>query len=84
MKKKIVYENAPKGISLGISKSVRIDDFLPTPDMLVFKEATVKVTLNLSKDSIDFFKQEAKKKGVPYQKMIKNLIDMYTHKYQKS
>jgi predicted DNA binding CopG/RHH family protein len=80
----MVYKNAPKDVSLAISESVRVGDFLPAPGKLVFKEKMVKVTLNLSKDSIDFFKREAKETGVPYQKMIKNLIDLYTHKYQKS
>ena len=84
MKKKTVYENAPIDISTAISESEKINDFLPAPGKLVFKDETVKVTLNLSKNSIDFFKKEARKKGVPYQKMIKKLIDLYTHKYQKS
>lgn len=69
---------------MAISESVGVYDFLPTPSKLVFKEETVKVTLNLSKDSVDFFKRQAKEEGVPYQKMIKNLIDLYTRKYQKS
>ena len=37
-----------------------ISDFLPPPDQLVLKEETVKVTLALTKDSVDFFKKIAK------------------------
>ena len=52
---KIKYTDEPLG-------EVRIiEDFLPSPDQLVFKEDNVKVTITLSKASIDFFKKEAKK-----------------------
>lgn len=54
-----------------------IKDFLPKPEELVFKEDTVKVTLNLSKSSIKFFKQIASKHGSQYQKVIRNLLDRY-------
>jgi hypothetical protein len=37
-----------------------IEDFLPRPDDLVPREDNVKVTLSLSRRSLDFFKREAK------------------------
>jgi predicted DNA binding CopG/RHH family protein len=54
-----------------------VDDFLPSPDKLVFREDNVKVTLGLSKRSVDFFKKEAKKHHTQYQKMIRRLLDLY-------
>ena len=36
-------------------------DFLPPPDELAYREDGVKVTLSLSKKSVDFFKSEAAK-----------------------
>ena len=54
-----------------------IKDFLPPPDQLVFRESNVKVTLSLSQKSVDFFKREAKKQHVPYQRMIRALVDAY-------
>jgi hypothetical protein len=39
-----------------------IEDFLPAPADLVPREENVKVTLSLSRRSLDFFKREAKKK----------------------
>ncbi len=75
MKKKIKYSNEKIG-DLEIIK-----DFLPKPNELVFKENTVKVTLNLSKSSITFFKEIAKKHGSQYQKVIRNLLDHYTSFY---
>jgi predicted DNA binding CopG/RHH family protein len=54
-----------------------IKDFLPPPSELVYKEDTVKVTLGLSRRSVDFFKKEAKKHETQYQKMIRRLLDLY-------
>ncbi len=52
-------------------------DFLPSPEELVFREETVKVTIALSKASVEFFKNEADKHHTSYQKMIRRLLDEY-------
>jgi predicted DNA binding CopG/RHH family protein len=57
-----------------------VDDFLPAPDALVLREENVKVTLSLSKRSVDFFKRAAKSRRVPYQRMIRALVDAYAEK----
>ena len=57
-----------------------IKDFLPPPDQLVFRESNVKVTLSLSRKSVDFFKREAKRQHVPYQRMIRALVDAYAER----
>ena len=75
MKKKIKYSDEK------IGKVEIVEDFLPKPEDLVFKEDTVKVTLNLSKSSIAFFKEIAQKHGSQYQKVIRNLLDRYTSHY---
>ena len=72
MKEKIKYTNEP------IGKVRVLKDFLPSPEELVLKDETVKVTISLSKISIDFFKKEAKKHNTQYQKMIRRLLDEYT------
>ena len=59
-----------------------IHDFLPPPAELVYKEDTVKVTLGLSRRSVDFFKKEAKKHETQYQKMIRRLLDLYVDRQQ--
>ncbi len=59
-----------------------IADFLPSPAELVFKEETVKVTLALTKSSLDFFKHEAKNHNTQYQKMIRSLVDNYAQQHQ--
>ena len=72
MKGKIKYTDEPMG------KAKIIKDFLPSPEELALKEETVKVTISLSRASVDFFKNEAKKYNTQYQKMIRRLLDEYT------
>ena len=72
MKKKINYTDEPMG------KVTIVPDFLPSPEELVLKDETVKVTIALSKTSVDFFKNEAKKYNTQYQKMIRRLLDEYS------
>ena len=59
--------------SLGEIKVV--PGFLPSPTALAFREEAVKVTLALSKKSLDFFKSEAAKHHTQYQRIIRRLLD---------
>jgi hypothetical protein len=61
--------------SLGRLKVV--PDFLPAPEDLIFREEGVKVTIALSKRSVEFFKREAEKHHTQYQRMIRRLLDAY-------
>ncbi|WP_246047809.1 CopG family transcriptional regulator [Leptospira ilyithenensis] len=81
MKNKTSYSKAPKDITNAINSSVIINDFLPPPDKLITKEDNSKVTILLSKKSISFFKAQSKKSGVPYQSMIKKVLDLYADKF---
>ncbi|MFC1569616.1 CopG family transcriptional regulator [bacterium] len=74
MKKKIRYTNEPMG-DLKI-----VSDFLPSPEELAYKEETVKVTISLSKSSIEYFKELAVQYRTPYQQMIRKLLDEYTRR----
>ncbi|MCK9304093.1 MAG: hypothetical protein WCR98_07210 [Saccharofermentanales bacterium] len=76
MKKKTKYSDGP----IGEVKIVK--DFLPPPSQLAFKEEQVKVTIGLSKSSVDFFRKEAKRNNTQYQRMIRQLLDMYVAKHQ--
>jgi hypothetical protein len=71
MSKKIKYTDEP----LGEIKVV--PDFLPSPAELAFREESVKVTISLSKKSVEFFKDEAIKHHTQYQRMIRQLLDTY-------
>ena len=71
MRNRIEYSEGP------IEEVRVVADFLPKPEELAFREETVKITIALSKASIEFFKQEATKHNVSYQKMIRRLLDEY-------
>jgi len=71
MSSKIKYTNEP----IGDPKVIR--DFLPSPEDLAFRDEDVKVTITLSKNSVDFFKSAAAKSDTQYQRMIRRLLDAY-------
>jgi len=78
MSKRIKYTDEPIG-------AVRVvPDFLPPPEELVFREEAVKVTIALSKRSVEFFKAEARRHNIQYQKMIRRLLDRYAERYARS
>jgi predicted DNA binding CopG/RHH family protein len=54
--------------------------FCPVLNHWPYKEENVKVTIALSKESIDFFKAEASKHHIKYQRMIRQLLDIYVSK----
>jgi hypothetical protein len=60
-----------------------VDDFLPPPEQLVRREDGVKVTLSLSRTSVEFFKAHAAAANVPYQRMIRNLLDSYVEQQSR-
>lgn len=75
MSKRIKYTDEPIQ-----AKVVR--DFLPSPEELVVGEEGVKVTISLSRRSVDFFKAVAERNHTSYQRMIRRLLDEYTDQYQ--
>lgn len=77
MSKRIQYGDEPLG-RLRI-----VPDFLPDPDELAFREEGIKVTLALSRRSVDFFKREAARRGTQYQRMIRRLVDAYAQQFSK-
>ena len=62
--RKIKYTNEP------IGKVKLVEDFLPSPEEPVLQDETIKVTISLSKTSVEFFLREAKKCSTQYQKMM--------------
>jgi len=77
--KNIVYTDEP--IKFG---RVLTDDFLPSPSELASHDKSVKVTISLNKQSVDFFKNEAVKHGGQYQKMIRKLLTEYANRMQST
>jgi predicted DNA binding CopG/RHH family protein len=76
MSKRIRYTDEPLDLEV-------VGDFLPPPEDLVRKEPTVKITLGLSRPTVDFFKRHARRNGTRYQRMIRRVLDLYASKYQR-
>lgn len=73
---KINYTDEP------IGKIKIVKDFLPPPEQLLLKDDCIKVTLHLSRDTVDFFKETAHEHHGSYQKMIRTLLDQYVSHYR--
>lgn len=71
MSARIKYKNEPLG------RLKVMEDFLPPPEELAFREEGVKTTIVLSKRSVEFFKDQAEKNHTQYQRMIRQLLDAY-------
>ena len=78
MKPKIKYSEEPMG-NLRV-----VQDFLPPPEQLILNEDHRKITISLKRSSIDFFKRQAKKHKTSYQKMIREVLDRYASRYEKT
>jgi predicted DNA binding CopG/RHH family protein len=74
MKRRIKYASEPLEMEV-------VEDFLPPPEELVLKEDTVKVTIGLSKPTVEFFKTRARQNHTQYQKMIRRLLDLYAARF---
>ncbi|MSQ73560.1 MAG: CopG family transcriptional regulator [Betaproteobacteria bacterium] len=77
MSAKIRYTNEAMG------RVKVVADFLPKPKDLVLQDEGVKITIALSKRSVDFFKLEAEKHGTQYQRMIRRLLDAYAQHHTR-
>lgn len=77
MKRRPRYSDEPLG------RLRVVDDFLPPPERLVLREDAVKVTISLSRHSVEFFKAHAARGRVPYQKMIRKLLDDYVRHHER-
>lgn len=75
MKKPTRYTDEPMELEA-------IPDFLPPPERLVLKDDSVKITLSLSRPTVEFFKRHARRARAPYQRMIRRVLDGYAARYR--
>jgi hypothetical protein len=54
-----------------------IPDFLPPPEQLFPVEDTLKITLRLDRQSVDFYKERARRHGTKYQRMMREILKRY-------
>jgi predicted DNA binding CopG/RHH family protein len=78
MSKPIQYTDEP------IGDVEVIADFLPSPEELVLRNQQTKVTISLSAESVQFFKDVAKQHHTQYQKIIRQLLDEYVARQKRS
>jgi hypothetical protein len=71
MKSKIKYTSGP------IGKIELTKDMLPSPEELIYRDRNEKVTINLKKSSVDFFRAVARNNRSRYQKVIRSVLDSY-------
>ena len=64
-----------------VGKLTRVKDFLPPPNELFPPRDDVKVTLALSRRSIEFFKVQARQNHSKYQRMIREVVDRYASRF---
>ena len=77
MSARIKYTNEP------IGEPRVLKDFLPSPAELALRDEDVKITISLSKKSVDFFKSEAARADTQYQRMIRRLLDAYVEAHSR-
>ena len=75
MNSKITYTDEP------MEMGQVVKDFVPPPNQLVpkGKTKTNQVTLELTEETISFFKAQADRKQIPYEKIIELLVEQYCY-----
>ncbi len=74
--------NTTPDLAKPIGNVTIVKDFLPPPEELVPKKKTVRITMEFTEESIEFFKREAQLHNASYQAMIRNLVDAYVKQEQ--
>jgi hypothetical protein len=59
-----------------------VPDFLPPPAQLVFKVPRDKITIEVHKPILGFYKAEAEKLGIPYSQLIRAVLSEYAKRMQ--
>lgn len=70
-----------KEVSLPRKKEKVTNDFFLCPATLAAKDDTVKVTLMLTRASIEYFKKTAEEHDTCYQALMRSLLDEYARHF---
>jgi len=84
MKKEIKYTDAPKEVEESLERSIIVPNFALLPEdvkKLVAKRTKKQVSIYLSVETINKFKEAAKRDGSRYQTMISDVLDTYTEQH---
>jgi hypothetical protein len=77
MKKRIRYGDEPMDLRV-------VPDFLPPPEELRLKQSRVKVTLEVSRESLDFYKAQSGRDPEGHLRMMQQLLDIYASRHSEA
>jgi len=77
MKKRIQYSDEPMELRI-------VADFLPPPNQLRPKRSRVKVTVEVAKESLEFYRSQTRGERDEYRAMMGQLLDLYATRFAKS
>ena len=75
------YTNAPDDVRESLEDPIFVEDFLPSPEEFIRKTKKEKITIAIDSDSLDLYKQYAKKHNAKYQSMINGVLSSYADKF---
>lgn len=73
MKKRRRYTEGPE--SLKTAKV--IEDIFPSPEDLLLEDETIRISINLTKSTVESFKRFANEHDTKYQRVIRRLLDEF-------
>ena len=64
-----------------VGKLAIIKDDLPSPKVLARAFETQRVTMDIENDTLEFFKRQANVTGAKYQRLMREVLKSYAHRY---
>ena len=77
--KKVKYTKGPD-----LDDAIEISNVIPSPEEIARAKNSVRVTMELDKETVDFFKGQANKFNDKYQRMIREVLKKYADKFRKA
>ena len=77
----VSYTHAPDDVRESLEDPIFVKDFLPSPKELVRTTKKEKITIAIDTDSLNLYKQYAKKHNAKYQSMINGVVSSYADKF---
>ncbi len=78
---KVNYTDAPDDVRESLEDPIFMNDLLPSPEEFIRKTKKEKITIAVDKDSLDLYKQYAKKHDAKYQSMMNGVLSSYADKF---
>jgi predicted DNA binding CopG/RHH family protein len=76
-RKKIVYTDGPRSLT----NAKAIEDIFPRPEDLLLEDETIRVSINLTRNTVEAFKRFASEHDTKYQRVIRRLLDEFAARH---